>query len=210
MLPPFLNSHCCPSSVSSLAIKASMTRRFLSAFRSTAPGQSSPDQHVVLPSRHQPVALRPAFEVLACRVQASFLLVAAPPGSPSRGKFIRKVLGAVLSVYVPLDRYCQLWISLRDDCRLPASFADKIAGILCAAPLPLWSNAHVRFLNLTSARHMFSEHLNPKLFGQGACGSHSSAWTSVHRGTAWIVRIMRASTVLMLRIYPHHPVPRRK
>ena len=62
---------CCASSVSSLAIKASIPRRFLSAFRSPlsgmslagarAPGQSSPDKLVtLLLSSHQPVALQPA------------------------------------------------------------------------------------------------------------------------------------------------------
>ena len=82
----------CPSSVSSLAIKASIPRRFLSALQSPSSGMLRAVGQQLLISHRQTDSPRcslqatnrsrcnwPAdFEVLACLVQADFLLVVSP------------------------------------------------------------------------------------------------------------------------------------
>ena len=74
------------------------------------------------------------FKVLACFVQADFLLVVAP--ATGMAVPLRKVhplilgLRHVIPVLKLADWYCRLRISLRGDCCFSASFAVNVAGIL--------------------------------------------------------------------------------
>ena len=97
-LSPFFCGRCCPSYVSSLAIKGSIPRRFMSA----APGQPSPDQLVALlpTSRAATDQLNLRFSPVLYR-RTSCWLCLQPLGLPSQcGRYIRSVLCSIDSCVI--------------------------------------------------------------------------------------------------------------
>ena len=112
-LSPVCGGRCCPSSASSLANKASVPRRFLSAFRSPLPGMflavgNSSQSIIATPTRGaallKPPTSRAATDQLTSRFspllyqRPSWWQSRQPLGSPShRGRFIRSPLGSVVS-----------------------------------------------------------------------------------------------------------------
>ena len=179
-LSPFFSGRCCPSSVSSLAVKASMHRRFLSAFRSPMSGTflavgNSTWSAITRPNRRaasfNPPTSRAATDQLTCTGE----LLAGNRASHWDRRAVaedacRSVLGSVMSHSYQI---CSIGTAGSGSVSVMTSSFQRasltIAGILFRLRYHCGTRVCSVFVSSKCATHVLRTYAKRKLLGQGAC-----------------------------------------